>query len=308
MFPGDPAKEPARRKFVATMRDVFGVEQSNCHEIPYEGRKLFAYRFTPPFARSTIVACGGFDGHIEEFFPGFLYLREAGYDVVAFEGPGQGATLEEGKLPLSPIWHRPVAAVLNHFQLTDVTLLGLSLGGCLMLRAAAHERRAKRVVCDDILPDFYGAILRQLTIRQRLGLRVLMAGKAYPLVNAMIAAIMATSLVVEWGMKQGMLVTGTATPYEFLCASMRYETRSVSSMVEQDVLLLAGAEDHYVPFEQLSEQIRGLTKPRSLTARVFTRQEKAQNHVQRGNVGLSLDVIVRWLEGLEERDRCLHPA
>jgi hypothetical protein len=123
----------------------------------------------------------------------------------------------------------------------------------------------------------------------------------------MIGSIMKTSLMIDWGIKQGMRVTGTPTPYAFLRASMHYETRTVSSMIEQDVLLFAGTEDHYVPFEQFSEQIRLLTKPRSLTARLFTRQEQAQSHVHRGNIGLSLDVIVRWLEGLQARDDSLPP-
>jgi hypothetical protein len=34
---------------------------------------------------------GGFDSYIEEFFPILLSFREKGWNVVAFEGPGQGA-------------------------------------------------------------------------------------------------------------------------------------------------------------------------------------------------------------------------
>jgi len=35
-----------------------------------------------------------------------------------------------------------------------------------------------------------------------------------------------------------------------------------------------------------------LNNARSLTARLFTRKETAQNHCQLGNVGLSVEVIV----------------
>jgi hypothetical protein len=35
---------------------------------------------------------------------------------------------------------------------------------------------------------------------------------------------------------------------------------------------------------------------RSLTARLFTRAEQAQNHCQVGNLELALDVIVTWIE------------
>ena len=59
------------------------------------------------------------------------------------------------------------------------------------------------------------------------------------------------------------------------------------------MLLLAGAEDHYVPRRQFHDQIRSLTAVRSLAW--FTRDEQAQNHVHVGNIGLSLRVIVDWI-------------
>lgn len=73
-------------------------------------------------------------------------------------------------------------------------------------------------------------------------------------------------------------------------------------------VLLAGAEDHYVPIEQFFDQLQTLTRARSVTGRLFTRAEEAHNHVQLGNVGLSLDVFMRWMWGLDERDRQQKPA
>jgi len=35
----------------------------------------------------------------------------------------------------------------------------------------------------------------------------------------------------------------------------KYETASISSRLTQDVLLMAGAEDHYIPAHQLPDQI-----------------------------------------------------
>jgi hypothetical protein len=82
----------------------------------------------------------------------------------------------------------------------------------------------------------------------------------------------------------------------------RYVTADVSALVKADVLLLAGAEDHYVPFRQLGDQLNTLTSARSVTARVFTRAEQAQNHVQVGNIALSVRVMLDWLDGLDKRD------
>jgi len=51
-------------------------------------------------------------------------------------------------------WERPTAAVLDHFNLDDVTLFGLSMGGWFCLRAAAFEPRVKRVVASGGAIDY----------------------------------------------------------------------------------------------------------------------------------------------------------
>ena len=78
----------------------------------------------------------------------------------------------------------------------------------------------------------------------------------------------------------------------------KHETASISSCLTQDVLLMAGAEDHYVPVHQLPDQIATLTHVRSLTARLFTGAEQGQNHCQIGNMGLAFRVILDWMESL----------
>jgi hypothetical protein len=80
-----------------------------------------------------------------------------------------------------------------------------------------------------------------------------------------------------------------------LSAVRGMRTDDVSPRITQDVLLMAGAEDHYVPLGHLGAQIQTLTNARSVTVRVFTRAESAQNHCQIGNLGLALRVILAWL-------------
>jgi pimeloyl-ACP methyl ester carboxylesterase len=295
LFPDDPRKQSARGEFIRLMRRHFEVSEEAHHSVPYERVTLSSYRFTNPASVGTIVLFGGFDSYIEELFPLQLYLREAGFDVIAFDGPGQGAVLEEEHLPMTRNWDKPVGAVLDYFHLNDVTLIGYSLGGCLAIRAAALEPRVRRVVADDILTDMFDVSLRQLPRRVRSALSGMLRMDAVPFVNALVTRAMQHSLVLEWGVRQGMHVTGTSTPYELLKQLQLYRTDDVSPLLQQDVLLLAGAEDHYVPVHQFHDQIRSLTGVRSLTARLFTRHEQAQNHVHVGNVGLSLQVIIDWI-------------
>jgi hypothetical protein len=72
-----------------------------------------------------------------------------------------------------------------------------------------------------------------------------------------------------------------------------------SDKVVQDVLILTGKKDHFIPFKMHKMQVAALTNARSVTARVFTEEDQAQNHCQVGNLGLALEVMAEWLE---ERD------
>ncbi len=45
-------------------------------------------------------------------------------------------------------WHKPVGAALDHFEVERVALVGLWLGGCLALRAAALEPRVARRIAN----------------------------------------------------------------------------------------------------------------------------------------------------------------
>ncbi len=298
MINTDSRKQPARQQFLQLMRGRFAVEDSDHYDVPYQAKTLSAYRFTPDQPKGTILLFGGFDSYIEEMFSTQFYLRDAGFDVIGFEGPGQGASLEDSHLPMTHEWDKPVKAVLDYFHLDDVTLLGVSLGGCLAVRAAAYESRVKRVVADDVLTDFFESTMGQVSTSVRAGILLLLRMRAYGVVNLLSERSTKRSLMVEWGLRQGMHVTGTKTPSGFFKQAQLYRTDDVSPLVEQDVLLMAGAEDQLVPLHQFYDQIRSLSKARSLTARLFTRQEQAQNHVQEGNIGLSLRVIANWIEGL----------
>ncbi len=86
---------------------------------------------------------------------------------------------------------------------------------------------------------------------------------------------------------------------DFLRATLQFDTAQFSHLIQQDVLLLAGQDDHYVPPGQLSAQITTLTAARSLTARMFTAQEQASNHCQLGNIGLALDTMLDWMNRIE---------
>jgi pimeloyl-ACP methyl ester carboxylesterase len=305
MHTDDPDRHNARVQFLTAMRSVYGLDRFGRHEVPYtaDGASgvLPAYRFTPHRSKGTIVFFGGFDSCIEELISAFFYLCDAGYEVIAFEGPGQGGALNDAGLHMTPAWHQPVKAVLDHFELNHVTLAGLSMGGCLVMRAAAFEPRADRVIAYDVYPDALDTTLRQVGTVQRLLLKTLLELRVAPVVNALSKRTARRSPIAQWGLEQGMHVTGTTSPYGYFQSTKAYVTSDVSALITQDVLLLAGSEDHLVPPAHFYRQIKMLDNARSMTARLFTKSDHAQSHCQVGNYGLAFKTIVDWLDGLQEQ-------
>jgi alpha-beta hydrolase superfamily lysophospholipase len=303
--PSDARVKPAFKRFLDNVLAESGVTPENHHLFPYQQAELTAYRFTPEKPRGTIVVFGGYDSYILEWLPMALAMRDAGLDTIIFDGPGQGTALDAG-IPMTPDWHLPVAAILNHFKLTDFTLMGFSLGGGLVIRAAARESRISRVIAMDICTSLFEASTRGFSAT---GLSVIAANSNQmpaSLVNAAVAAVRKTDLLTDWVIAQGEHVMGVATPADVFQAWREYRTDDVSPLVTQPVLLMAGTKDHYMPLQMLPDQLMTLTAAHSVSARVFTEAESAQNHCQIGNMGLALKVILDWLD--ETGGRTAGPA
>ena len=216
--------------------------------------------------------------------------------------PGQGSVLEEQRVPLTRDWHRPVAAVLDAFRLDDVTLVGISLGGCLVIRAAAFEPRVRRVVAFDVLSDFFECMTMSVRPPQAVHvLRGLMSIRADTLIDSAMRGAARRSPLVDWGISQAMHVFGCERPSQALRIAQSYHTADVSARVRQDVLLFAGAKDHYVPLTQLWDQARSLTAARSISVRVFTAEEQAHAHCQVGNLPLAIGTICDWANKIAAR-------
>ncbi len=296
MDPRDPDKNAAHDKYTELMRALFRDENITSISIPYENAYLPAVLVKGDADKGTIVLHGGFDSFLEELYPMMLYLNASGYEVIAFEGPGQGAPLKKNGMPMTHAWEKPASAVLDYCRLTDVTLIGHSLGGCLALRAAAYDKRISRVVAFDVMYTFIECFLKRKGSAGKYAMQLLLAAGASFIINPVVALIMKTDLHAEWGINHGMRVVGADSPYRLFRRLLNFTTKDISKLITQDVLLLAGSEDHYVPTSQFHDQMKALINARSVTGRIFTRMENAQNHCQVGNVRLALDVIIDWIE------------
>jgi pimeloyl-ACP methyl ester carboxylesterase len=294
MVPSDPRKEPLRKRLLALFCQAAGIAPSARREVPFGNLRLPAWHFPAKPAHGALVVFGGFDSYIEEFFPILAAFHGKGWSVIGFEGPGQGSVLEDLRAPLVPDWHGPVGAVLDAFNLDDVTLIGISLGGCLAIRAAAFEPRVSRVVAFDVLSDFFDSLMTTHPGPAGPFMRGMFAVGADMIIDRALPMVARHSPVVEWGIAQACHVFGRERPSQALRAAQALQTRDVSDRVRQHVLLCAGAHDHYVPLPQLWQQLRSLSAARSITARVFTAEEQAQAHCQVGNFPLAISTISDW--------------
>jgi len=290
----DPEKELLYEKFIDLFYMAAQDDEINKYEVPYNDTFLPAMRIQPVDTekRGTLVLHGGNDSFIEEIYPMIRYFLDHGYEVIAFEGPGQGAALKKYGLALDIEWEKPTKAILDYFKLDDVTLLGISMGGWLCLRAAAFEPRIKRVIAWSVSFDVsqYANLVGQQIAR-------LFMRKFRNFANKTMVKKMKKKLEYSWFVNNLMYMTHKEVPIEAFDVLLQFNEENLhSDLVQQDVLILTGREDHLVPFKMHDMQVKALTNARSVTSRVFTKEEQAQNHCQMGNLGLALDVMRKWTE------------
>jgi len=294
-LPGDPDKKALYDKFIEYFYRAFdkdGIERFN---VPYRNTFLPAMKISAgKEKKGTVIMHGGFDSFIEEFYSWMRYFSDVGYDVVAFEGPGQGAARNKYGMALDYEWEKPVGAVLDHFKLDDVTLLGISMGGWFCFRASAFEPRIKRVIASSIAYDY---MKFQNPLAVWLMFFFLKYFRDYS--DRVSYQRMQKDKMHAWTISNLMYITDRKTPMDAFEIAMQLNEQNLhSELVKQDVLILTGREDHFIPYKMHGMQVKALTNTRSLTTRVFARADSAQNHCQVGNTGLALKVMVDWIEGI----------
>jgi len=291
-LPGDPDKELFYNKFSELFYKAFENEGLERFEVPYKDKFLPAMKISPTSREKTgtIIIHGGFDSFIEEFYSWMKFFSKHGYEVISFEGPGQGAALIRYGLTLDHEWEKPVKAVLDYFKLDDVTLVGISMGGWYCFRAAAYEPRIKRVVASSIAFDYMQMIPKPLEWLTRIFLL------SETLINYSARLKMKFDYQHKWSVNNVMYITKAKTPMAAMKSMLQLNEKNLhSDLVKQDVLILTGAEDHFIPLKMHYKQVRALKNAQSVMGRIFTRQEQAQNHCQVGNMGLALETMVNWI-------------
>lgn len=165
--PVDPRVIDAYDKHVDTFKKAAELLPWYAEEvqIPYKGTYLPGYFYkasndTTP--RPTIITFPGYDSsHQECYFSVAAGALERGFNVLCFDGPGQGELLIKQQVYMTHQWDEVVTAAVD-FLLTQQTvnadaivLIGSSWGGMLAPLAAAKEHRLAALICS---PGQYEAL------------------------------------------------------------------------------------------------------------------------------------------------------
>ncbi len=287
-----PQRKAIYQEFHKTFYEAFADEGIFRHEVPYNGSFLPAMELQPAAqpAQGTILLFGGFDSLIEEFFVIWKFFAQAGYHVIAFEGPGQGGARQLYGHAFDHDYEKPVAAILDYFAIEAATLIGISMGGYWAIRAAAYEDRIKQVVSWspvydwlEQVPGFVQTLVRQLV-------------KLEGFMNATIRLRMRLFPILDHAVNQAMYMVKKDQPMDAVHWLLGMSRHHLSSdKVTQDVLLVGGENDTFQPVKLLRKQEQALTNARSVTTKIFTQAQHADMHCQMGNLMLAMSEIEAWL-------------
>jgi pimeloyl-ACP methyl ester carboxylesterase len=301
----DPATDPimlslsrlARETFVATIALMDRpVEQIR---IPYADTALPGYLFLVDDSggpRPTVVYTNGYDSTAEEsWFAIAAAALDRGYNVLAYDGPGQGALIREEGMLFRPDWEAVLGPVLDYAETraeidTDaIAHFGYSLGAYLVARAAAFDHRAAALILDDGVFDFHQAYRNE--IPGFLMRRILAGHDRLP--NALAAVLVKRRTQIRWGLNNGKWTMGGNSYADFIRRTPAYTLAGIADRITAPTLIMDAAADQFLG-GQPATLAHAMTAPTTMAH--FTTAEGAGEHCHVGSLTRAHQVIFDWLD------------
>ena len=274
-------------------------------EIPFEGTTLPGYLCLVDKSgkkRPLLIVQTGFDGTKEElYFETAFFAVQRGYNVLLFEGPGQGGVIRVQKLPFRPNWETVVTPVVDYaiarkeVDAKRIALMGISFGGYLAPRAAAFERRIKACIANGGVYDFHLAARLRPEDEKALDTQ-----KGAEEIDKAIYAKMKSDPSLRWVMANGMFTFHAKSPSEWLKMTRPYTMKDVAEKITGPILIVDSEEDKDMP-GQARTLFEALKPPKDFM--LFTKEEGAEEHCQMGALLISNARILDWLDDIMMRGR-----
>ena len=286
--------------------------------IPYGNTWLPGYLLRPdtrPVRRPTVILNNGEDAqNITMYALGGADAIERGYNALIFEGPGQGSMLFQRQIPFRPDWENVITPIVDYLRSrpdvdpSRIALNGSSLGGELVIRAAAFEHRLAAVVAD---PAILSVWLSWTTGYPQLG-SLFASGASKEEINKIWQGkIVPTFNAVDWynvakraeGYGQQFLLAARAGHvfgdlYDFGTTVMKFTCAQVAGRVTAPTLVTAYQDDELViPASGQGSQVYKLLRSRKQFHQ-FTAAEGAQDHCAPMAPQTRNQVVYDWLDGV----------
>ncbi|MCM2424912.1 alpha/beta hydrolase family protein [Streptomyces sp. RKAG337] len=301
----DPANDPEVKLLSGLSRETFAQAAAlmdtpvEAVRIPYQDTSLPGYLFlvddsgTP---RPTVIFTSGFDSTLEEIY--FVVAAAAlrrGYNVLAYDGPGQGAALRQQALVFRPDWEAVVTPVVD-YALTRpeiapdrIVLMGYSLGGYLTARAAAHEHRLAALVLDDGLYSYHDANTQIMPPF----LREWVETGRDDLANPVAGLLMASSTQARWALRNGVWTFGATSVADYIRRTTDYTLDGVAHLIDCPTLILDAENDQF--FRGQPQRVAAaLTCPYTLIT--LPEAEGAGEHCHMGAMSRFQQITFDWLD------------
>lgn len=273
-------------------------------EIPFEGTTLPGYLFTVDDSgapRRTVVHTNGYDSTIQEMY--FAHAPAAlrrGYNVLLFDGPGQGRNLIRDGMTIRPDWENVVTPVIDYaltrpeIDAERIVLTGWSLGGLLAPRAAGVEHRIAALVADPGQWDLREAVLPMLPLDGA-------AREAFPDIDPSLLDPMQAWLespeadpMMRWQfIQRGFWVHGVDSVYDYLAALVKFEVSSVAGDIACPTLITAAEGDPLAARAPKLFDAIGATNKELVR---FTQSEGASGHCESFARTLYHQRVYDWLD------------
>ncbi|WP_018332615.1 alpha/beta hydrolase family protein [Actinomycetospora chiangmaiensis] len=258
-------------------------------DVPYEGTTLPGLFFTPDDSgrrRPTLLFHGGIDSTLEElYFAGAAGALRRGYNVLAWDGPGQGSNVREKELYFRPDWEATVtpavdlALTLPEVDGDRLALMGMSLGGYLAPRAAAFEPRLAACVAYDGVWDLHASLTN-------------LFAQAADLPGGL-DQLLAESTISRWAARCGVWSFGVSNVDELVEASKVWTLDGVAEQITCPTLVLDAEEDQFFK-GQAKQLFDALTCEKEFI--FFSSAEGAGQHCSEGTLLLLAQRTFDWLD------------
>jgi esterase/lipase len=273
-------------------------------DIPFEGTTLPGYLCLVDKSgtkRPLLIVHSGFDGTKEElYFETAYFAVKRGYNVLLFEGPGQGEVIRIQKLPFRPNWETVVTPVVDYivtlkeFDAEKLALMGISFGGYLAPRAAAFEKRIKACIANGGVYDFHMTAHLTQDLEKYIDTQ-----KGAEEIDKEIYARMKINPSFRWVMANGMFTFHAKSPSEWLKMTRPYTMKDVAAKITCPILIVDSEGDKFMPGQAL-KLYNALVSHRK-DYMLFTKEEGAEEHCQMGALLISNARILDWLDDIMMR-------